>query len=73
VTPDTTVKLTPKERRDLAEHQRNLETIERPDRRGKEPTTKKAEFKDRQLDAALEYLRGQIKLAGKVPTGRDDG
>ncbi|MGL4553361.1 MAG: S41 family peptidase, partial [Gemmataceae bacterium] len=69
VTPDTTVKLSAKERRDLAEHQRNLETIERPDRRAKE----KAEFKDRQLDAALEYLRGQIKLAAKLPSARDDG
>jgi C-terminal peptidase prc len=62
VTPDKVIKLTPKERRDLAEHQRNLETIERPDHRGK--TTPK-EFKDRQLDAALEYLRGQIKMASR--------
>jgi C-terminal peptidase prc len=61
VTPDKVIKLSPKERRDLAEHQRNLETIERPDRRGK--TAK--EFKDRQLDAALEYLRGQIKMASR--------
>ena len=61
VTPDKVIKLTTKERRDLAEHQRNLETIERPDRRGK--TVK--EYKDRQLDAALEYLRGQIKMASR--------
>jgi carboxyl-terminal processing protease len=61
VTPNKVIKLTTKERRDLAEHQRNLETIERPDRRGK--TAK--EFKDRQLDAALEYLRGMIKLASR--------
>jgi C-terminal peptidase prc len=69
VTPDTTIKLSAKERRDLAEYQRNLETIERPDRRGKD----KNDFKDRQLDAALQYLRGQIKLAGKVSPARDDG
>lgn len=71
VTPDTTIKLGAKERRDLMEHQRNSETIERPDRRGKE-TEKKSEFKDRQLDYALEYLRGQIKLAGKVQPKRTD-
>ena len=28
----------------------------------------KTEFKDRQLDAALEYLRGQIKMASRVPS-----
>lgn len=69
VTPDTTTKLTAKERRDLAEYQRNLETIERPDRRGKE----KSDFKDRQLDAALEYLRGQIKLTAKLPPVKSEG
>ncbi len=61
VTPDKVVKLSTKERRDLAEHQRNLETIERSDRRGKTHDN----FKDRQLDAALEYLRGQIKMASR--------
>jgi len=61
VTPDKVIKLTTKERRDLAEHQRNLETIERPDRRDKASK----DFKDRQLDAALEYLRGQIKMASR--------
>ena len=69
VTPDTVIKLSAKERRDLAEYQRNLETIERPDRRGKQ----KNDFKDRQLEAALQYLRGQIKLAAKVSPSRDDG
>jgi C-terminal peptidase prc len=62
VTPDKVIKLTAKERRDLFEHQRNLETIERPDRRA---NAKKDSFKDRQLDAALEYLRGQIKMASR--------
>jgi C-terminal peptidase prc len=69
VTPDTVIKLSAKERRDLAEYQRNLETIERPDRRGKDTS----DFKDRQLEAALQYLRGQIKLASKVPAARDEG
>jgi carboxyl-terminal processing protease len=62
VTPDKVIKLAPRERRDLAEHQRNLETIERADRRAKQQSK---EFKDRQLDAALEYLRGQIKMASR--------
>jgi carboxyl-terminal processing protease len=65
VIPDKVIKLAPKEREDLAEHQRNAEVIERPDRRGK---VAKAVFKDRQLEAALEYLRGQIKMASRVPS-----
>jgi C-terminal peptidase prc len=59
VIPDRVIKLTAKERRDLAEHQHSLETIERPDRRGKNAKP----FKDRQLDAALEYLRDKIDTA----------
>jgi C-terminal peptidase prc len=68
VMPDKTVKLTAKEREDLAEYQRNAEIIERGNRRVKEKT----EFKDRQLDAAVQYLRGQIKMAALVP-GRSAG
>jgi C-terminal peptidase prc len=64
VTPDKLIKLTTKERDDLAEYQRNIEIIERPEKRGK---ADKNEFKDRQLEASLEYLRGQIKMAGRVP------
>jgi carboxyl-terminal processing protease len=67
VTPDKVIKLTTKERDDLAEYQRNLEIIERADRRGKSETALK-NFKDRQLEASLEYLRGQIKMASRVPT-----
>ena len=66
VVPDKVLKLTTRERRDLAEHLRKLEVIERPDRRGKDKAAK--DFKDRQLNAALEYLRGQIKMASRVPT-----
>jgi C-terminal peptidase prc len=62
--PDFVVKLTPKERDDLAEHQRNSEIITRKDKPGSEP---RAEFKDRQLEKALEYLRTQIKTAARVP------
>jgi C-terminal peptidase prc len=60
VTPDKVIKLTAKERRDLAEYQRKTETIEP---KGK---SKLGKFEDRQLDAALEYLRGQIKMASRV-------
>jgi len=63
VMPDKIVKLTAKEREDLAEHQRNAEIIERPDRRAKD----KKEFKDKQLEAAVQYLRGQIKMAARLP------
>jgi hypothetical protein len=55
------VELSRKDRDDLAEHQRNAEIIQRPDR----PSKEKADFKDVQLDKALEYLRGQIKTAAK--------
>jgi C-terminal peptidase prc len=63
VTPDLAVKLSHKERDDLAEAQRKSEVIPRKDKAPKE----KGEFKDRQLEAALEYLRGQIKMASRVP------
>jgi carboxyl-terminal processing protease len=76
VVPDKLIKLTAKERRDLSEHLRNLETIERHDRREKREK-ELGEFKDKQLDAALEYLRGQIKLSAKVaaptPARRNGG
>jgi carboxyl-terminal processing protease len=65
VTPDKIVRLSHKERDDLAEYQRNTEIIQRKDRPGR---TAKPEFKDRQLEAALEYLRGQIKTASRIPS-----
>ncbi len=63
VTPDLVIKLSHKEREDLAEAQHKSEVILRKD---KDPKDKSA-FKDRQLEAALEYLRGQIKMASRVP------
>jgi C-terminal peptidase prc len=65
VTPDKAIKLSHKDRDDLAEYQRNSEVIQRKDRPARKP---KAEFKDRQLEAALEYLRSQIDLARRVPS-----
>ncbi|MFO0877097.1 MAG: S41 family peptidase [Gemmataceae bacterium] len=67
VIPDKTIKLTTKERRELAEYQRNTETIEPEASR-----SKAKEYKDRQLEAALEYLRGQIKTASR-PIGNKAG
>lgn len=65
VRPDKEVPLTRAERDELYEHQRNLEIIKAKDR---PPSTEdKVEFKDKQLDAALEYLRSQIKLAQLAP------
>jgi carboxyl-terminal processing protease len=59
VTPDSDyiIKLSRKEREDLQEHLLKLERIARRDKPAKE--TK--EFKDRQLDTALEYLRSRVK------------
>jgi carboxyl-terminal processing protease len=64
VTPDKgfLVKLERKDRDDLEEHFRNIEIIPRRDLPSKEAKT----FKDKQLDAALDYLRGQIQIAAKV-------
>lgn len=65
VIPDTVLKLSPKERDDLAEHQRDTEIIPRRDAPPKEA---KPEFKDKQLDKAMDYLRSQIKLVRTEPT-----
>jgi carboxyl-terminal processing protease len=56
-----TIHLSEKEREQLYEHQHDSEVIPRRDL----PQTKekKPEFKDKQLDAALEYLRNQIRTA----------
>jgi C-terminal peptidase prc len=64
VTPDRAIPLSRAEREELYEHQHNAEIIQPKD---KPPSTEdKVEFKDKQLDAAVEYLRGQLKLANKV-------
>ena len=58
---DYEVKLPKEELRDFAEYFRERELI--PKKVG-EPAPKK-EFKDKQLDKALDYVRSQIKLAAK--------
>jgi C-terminal peptidase prc len=60
VIPDRVIPLTRAERDDLFEHLRNQEIIQPS---GKPATPEaKSQFKDKQLEAALTYLRNQIKL-----------
>jgi len=61
VTPDKIIKLTAKERVDLDEHLHATEVIQR-----KTKPAKVKDFKDKQLDTALEYLRDQIKTASRA-------
>lgn len=73
VTPNTgfTLKLGIKELRDLEDHLRENEIIHRP---GYTAANGKAEFKDRQLDMAVDYLRGQIRTAAKAtPSAKKTG
>ena len=62
VVPDTIIKLSAKERVELDEHLHSTEVIRPKD---KPAAAKDKEFKDKQLDAALDYLRGQIKMASR--------
>ncbi len=59
--------LSEKDREQLYEHLRDSEIIARRDLPPKE---KKVEFKDRQLEMALDYLRGQIRTAAKATAKR---
>ena len=52
-----------KDRDQLYEYQRDSEIIPRRDIKSKE---KKTDFKDKQLEMALDYLRSQIKTAKSV-------
>jgi C-terminal peptidase prc len=58
------VKQTPRERGELEEAMRDREVIARKDKSA--PNEAKTEFKDRQLEKALEYLREQIKIASRL-------
>jgi carboxyl-terminal processing protease len=68
VTPDKVVKLKEDERHSLEESLRDAEIIQRRDRPSHDP---KPEFKDKQLDEALSYLRDQIKTASKLGAKTD--
>jgi carboxyl-terminal processing protease len=61
--PGFTIKISKKELNDLQDFQRAQEIIHRP---GQTPAEPKVEFKDRQLEAALDYLRSQAKNGTKV-------
>lgn len=61
--PGFTLKLSDRERDELYEHQHDSEIIARRD---VPPKEKKTEFKDRQLEMALDYLHRQIRVAAKV-------
>ncbi len=60
---DYKIELSRQEREELADHFREREIIPRRDIVAKD---KKPEPKDRQLEAALEYLRSQIKTANRT-------
>jgi hypothetical protein len=55
----------------LEDNLRENEIIHRP---GYTPANGKGEFKDRQLDMAVDYLRGQIRTAAKaIPSAKKSG
>ena len=62
--------LSPKETDELEEYMHETEIITG----GKPVKRSNPEFKDRQLELGLKYLKGQIKLADRVRTrvGEDD-
>jgi C-terminal peptidase prc len=61
VKPDKVLELSRKEREDLYEYLHNTEIIPRRDRPAK--PKKSPEFKDRQLDMALKYLREELRAS----------
>lgn len=61
VTPNKVIKLTTKQHLDLEEHLRDTEVIQPKDK-----PAKAKKFDDKQLDAALQYLRGQISTASRA-------
>jgi len=63
VIPDKVIKLSRKDREDLYEAQHESEIIARKD--GKPSKEPKPEFKDKQLEEALNYLRNQIKVGAR--------
>lgn len=60
--PGYELKLSSKERDQLQEHLRDQEIIHPP---GYVPSASLTDFRDRQLEMALEYLRGQIRTAAQ--------
>ena len=67
VKPDLVVPMTEKERGELFDHLRNNEVIPRRDAPPKAEKDPKPEFKDVQLEQAVDYLTGQLKTAANNP------
>jgi C-terminal peptidase prc len=66
VIPDRVVKLSAREVQARADHMNEVEIIERPDRRAAARTSAVTSLgKDRQLQAALRYLGGMIRLSAR--------
>lgn len=63
VKPDLEIKLSRKERDDLADSQRESEVIQRKDKPAAPASDKN--FKDRQLEEALKYIKGQLSTDRK--------
>jgi len=74
VSPDQgfLMNLQTKELYDLQDHQRDAEIIRRPGHTAPDAAAK-TEFHDRQLQMALDYLRGQIRTAAKGETLKKAG
>jgi C-terminal peptidase prc len=72
VTPNAgyNLKLGTKEQYDLQDHLRDQEIIHPP---GYVPSASKTDFRDRQLEMALDYLRGQIKIATQSDSKKPGG
>ena len=63
------VKLSEKDRDDLQDFMHNQEIIQRRDRPAKDKEKEekeKGDFRDRQLEKGLDYLRGLIKTASRT-------
>jgi C-terminal processing protease CtpA/Prc len=68
VKPDLEIKLSRKERDDLMDHQRDIEVIQRKDKPAANPVTK--DFKDRQLDEAMKYIKGLLSTVSNEPSSK---
>lgn len=70
VIPNETVPLSAKEREDLQDHLREMEIIN-PRAKPVKPA-EKPKYEDKQLEAALKYLKSQIKIAGNKTGGSEN-
>ncbi len=72
VRPDKAIKLSPQETAQLADRLREWSNIPNRESKVKDPEKEKdKDFKDRQLLAAMDYLRGQIQIASKKTSKKE--